>query len=173
MLFRSYLARILISEKNFGYLLIDINPQYITGYFSSAGDAAIIKSDNVILKCTDGIFTDSNFITAVPYDSTRAKNYSGYRLYRLRFCEENSIMVAVSTEALAGQILSFAIPIAILFVFLISISVLISQRLTGSISRPLVRLYHIMNDEHLEPVISRPLDSENRFAFPPDISSSE
>ncbi len=170
----TYLARVRVNEEDRGYLLIDVNPQYIVEYFSDIGgassEAAVYQEGNGFLL-QPGLFAEAGFTEMVMKESKPVSSLSGRRIYRMPFCGEHTIVVAISTDGVTGQIVSFLVPMALLFLLLAAVSILVSHMLTRSISEPLERLYTMMNDERLEPVIGeRPEAGKDGEAAPPPSS---
>lgn len=164
------LTRVRVNDRESGYLFIDIDPRHIVNYFSSMNgahiDAAILMEGSGFLQQSDSLFSDPSFARKVQQETQSISHLEGQRVYRLPF-GSHTIVVAVSTGGVTSQIISFLVPMLLLFLLLSSASVLISRRLTRSLSDPLERLYRVMNEERLEPVLPSAPAKETR----PDAAS--
>ena len=160
-----------------GYLLIDIDPQYLYSLFTvnSQTDptltAVLINADGQPLT-NDAVGQDAAFLETV--QRTLAKGISPCAdlrhrqlFYFVPLFAGGRMAVAVPFDGVLWQIAELLIPLTGLLVVFLLLSLYITVLLTRTISRPLETLYHAMHNERLRDTIPQTDKTPDASGAPP------
>lgn len=140
-----------------GYLAIDIDPEAFFSIINSSVGGIfsnpIIYADGEIIKSTETSLSE-DYTAAInnlnDSDNARARiPHSFSMLYRITPNSEICLFVEVSYVIVIKQIFTFLIPAFILMLILGIVTVFAAKLLLGTITHPLEKLYHTMQEEKL------------------------
>lgn len=160
-----------------GYLLIDIDPQYLYALFTLSNqtepelEAVLIDAGGQAL--TSGSSPDAaRHLPAVQRalakgDTSAADLRHRRLLYFVPLCAGSRMAVTVSFDGVLRQIAELLIPLTVLLAVFLLLSVYVTALLTRTISQPLEVLYHTMHNERLRDTIPQPDRTSAASGEPP------